>query len=134
MSRSSHHYWTICNGLDADGYCPQHGFYAYHYIPDYTQAVADLLTGSVPASISTVPRSKCRVAREWCSRRGIERRKKRYPDWCAKSFHRGSPVWLKKIWHSKYRAMCVRDMRRNEQDPELVGYNKWMSSKLWDWY
>lgn len=95
--------------------------------------MAAILTDSVPERISQVP-EKCRVARTWQSRRGLEERKRRFPEWSPKTWHNGPPKKVKKMWRRKIRAKYRQEMRRNGDDPMLVSYNKRISEMLWNWY
>lgn len=112
MSRSStHSYWGLCTQwgpIGDDGYCDFHRW--CHKVP-------------------CVPPGK------WESRRGIEERVPRFPDWSEKSFHSGPPAWLKAQWWRKYRRRSEQDLRRHRDDYDsLQVFSQRQITDIGSWY
>lgn len=106
MSRSNHNYFKICDGPpDADGYCEWHA--GRH-------------------------KRTCILAGDVVTRRGVFRRRKRFPWGGIKSWHRAPPMELKKAWHRRARARQRDEFRRSPEDPLITPFNRLID--LWDWY
>lgn len=121
MSRSNTHYYNLCSGWNRvlgsrevgdDGYCDYHR----------------------PGRYWPGRGSKCIPDREYETRRGMFRRKRRFPKWAIGSWHSTPPADVKKGWKRRLRAMYRAELVRRPDDPELFDGEKAHSKLLWEWY
>jgi hypothetical protein len=119
MSRSNTHYWNLCSWweeIGEDGYCKHHR----PFFMDGKQ-----LWGSG---------EPCIPPGKFETRRGLVKRRPRFPKRSVKSWHQPPPLATKKLWRRWIRSKYGAEMKRHPSDPELFGYNKAFAGKLWSWY
>ena len=104
MSRSNHHYYNLCD-CDARGRCLFHRSHGGQKRP---------------------------YAGEFLTRRGIVRRKHRFPRHSIKSWHHGPQKWWKQMWHQRARAMQKVEMRADPENPVVTPMRQLVD--MWDWY
>jgi hypothetical protein len=98
MSKSNTHYYDICDGpFDEDGLCERHSGWKFRG-----------------------PQRRCIPAGEFETCHGTVKRRKRFPDWCWKSWVSGPPKEIKQIWKRRIRAIYTQEMRRHPYDPDLI--------------
>jgi hypothetical protein len=109
MSRSNHNYFKICEGpVDDDGLCVFHGNRYFR------------------------PSRKCILAGNVVTRRGVFRRRKRFPKHSFKIWHKTPPRWLKQHWHRRARARQQEEFLKDPDDPTITPLHRLWD--LWEWY
>lgn len=114
MARSNTNYYNLCHKwgeIGEDGYCDFHR----------------------PSRFWRMG-GECIPPGKFIGRRGVVIRRNRFPGWSQKSWHKGPPADLKRIWVRKLRAAYRAELSRHREDPEMVDGKKYYSSLLWDWY
>ncbi|MCL2660543.1 MAG: hypothetical protein FWD64_08515 [Acidobacteriaceae bacterium] len=110
MSRSNHHYYNVCcSPINEDGYCERHEDQNYWH-----------------------PQRTCITERDVLLRRGVYRRRKRFPSWGIKRWISGPPMDVKRIWRQRARAQQKQEFLRNPEEPLITPMKRLVN--LWDWY
>lgn len=104
MSRSNTNYYNICKRDEVTGKCVRDGMF----------------------------HRSCYFEGEYVTRRGVFRRKRRFPEWSVKSYHSTPPVSIKQCWIKRARAKQQHEMRKEAEDPIVTPMRRLIDP--WDWY
>lgn len=115
MARSNTHYYNLCYGwggpVGEDGFCDFHR----------------------PSGGWNKNGSKCIAPGEYETRRGLYRRKPRFPKWSWKTHCFGPPHSVKAMWRRRIRRIYNEEMRVRPNDPELFAAEKWLIGQYGSW-
>jgi hypothetical protein len=117
MSRNNTHYWDLCTEtrvwepIGEDGYCGR------HKPGTYGNRNGD--------------RRSCFSPREYETRRGLYRRKERYP--FGNHYFYPPPMDMKRLWQRRLRAMYREELRARPYDPEMPDGGKLLAGWYQNW-